>query len=120
MTKYVKELILSSGTKTAGVVGRLHLKITFSLDITLKPSNKYLTLKAISNWSKSKFTGTNSLAFPISWASALTNARSFLFNLILTTLLCWSAKTAILSSDSIIFFVLNVKSFVKLSGINWE
>jgi hypothetical protein len=49
MTKYVKELILSSGTKTAGVVGRLHLKITFSLDITFKPSNKYLTLKAISN-----------------------------------------------------------------------
>ena len=46
MTKYVKELILSSGTKTAGVVGRLHLKITFSLDITFKPSNKYLTLKS--------------------------------------------------------------------------
>ena len=112
--------MLSSGTKTAGVVGRLHLKITFWLAMTFNPSKRYLTLKAISNWSKSKDTGTSSLALPISWASALINAKSFWSSFILTTLLCWSAKTAILSKASINCLVLNLKDFEKVSGINWE
>jgi len=47
----VKELRLSSGTRTAGVVARLHFKSTFSEGITFKPSNRYLTLKAISKLS---------------------------------------------------------------------
>ena len=51
MTKYVKELTLSSGTNTAGVVEWLHFKITFSHEITFNPSSKYLTLKAISKFS---------------------------------------------------------------------
>jgi len=43
--------MLSSGTKTAGVVARLHFKITFSEAITFKPSKRYLTLNAISKFS---------------------------------------------------------------------
>ena len=42
--------MLSSGTKTAGVVERLHFKSTFSEEITLKPSKRYITLNAISKF----------------------------------------------------------------------
>ena len=116
----MKELKLSSGTKTAGVVERLHFKSTFSEEITLKPSKRYLTLKAISKFSPEYETGTVSLAFPISCASALIDAESVLSNLIFTTLLCWSAKTAILSNASINLLVLKLKILEKVSGINWE
>ena len=111
---------MSSGTNTAGVVERLHFKRTFSEEITLNPSNKYLTLKAISNFSPEYVTGNNSSALPISWASALIEAYLSSFKLILTTLLCWSAKTAILSRDSIKEFLLNLNTFEKESGINCE
>ena len=66
MTKYVKGLILLSGTSTAGVVGRLHFRITFSHEITFNPSSKYLTLKAISKFSPKHETDKDSLALPIS------------------------------------------------------
>ena len=42
---------LTTGTKTARVVAILHIKSTFSEEITFKPSNKYLTLNAISKFS---------------------------------------------------------------------
>ena len=111
---------LSSGTKTAGVVAILHFKSTFSEEITFKPSNRYLTLNAISKFSPLYETGIDSFAFPISWASALIQAKSVSSNLIFTTLLCWSAKTAILSNASINFFVLKFRILEKESGINCE
>ena len=102
------------------MVARLHFKITFSLTITFKPSSKYLTLKAISNSWPEAVTGIDSFALPISCASALIEAKFVSSSLIFTTLLCWSAKTAILSKASISFLVLKVKCFEKVSGINCE
>ena len=115
----MKELSFFSGTRTAGVVERLHFRITFSVEITFKPSKRYLTLKAISKFSPSQTTLKDSFALPISWASALIKAISLSSNLIFTTLLCWSAKTAILSNASINLFVLKVKNFENVSGTSW-
>ena len=53
----------------------------------------------------------------MSCASALIEAKSVLSSLIFTTLLCWSAKTAILSSASINFFVLKLKILEKLVSL---
>ena len=109
------------GEKTAGVVGELQLNLMRFESITLSPSNKYLTLNAIWKDSPLKETGNDSKPVPISWASVL-----ILINLaelsvvILITLLCWSAKTPILSNEAINSFLLNSNSFWNVSGNNWE
>ena len=56
----------------------------------------------------------------MSWASELIEAKSVSSNLIFTTLLCWSGKTAILSNESINFYVLKFRILEKESGINCE
>ena len=109
------------GEKTAGVVGALQLNFIKLESITLSPSNKYLTLKAIWNDSPLIETGKDSEPVPISWASVVIFI-SFeeLSVVILITLLCWSAITAILSNEEIKSFLSNSNTFKNVSGNSWE
>ena len=96
--------MLFVGVKIAGVVAEFSFNRIFSNSIAFNPSNKYLTLKAISNESPSKVEGIDSEQLPTSWASADINIVEVVLSpLILTTLLCWSAKTATLSNEEINF-----------------
>ena len=102
-------------------MGALQLNLIRFESITLSPSNKYLTLNAIWKESPSKETGNDSEPVPISWASVLIFINlAELSVVILITLLCWSAKTAILSNEEINSFLLNSNTFEKVSGNNWE
>ena len=112
---------LLTGEKTAGVVGELQLNFIRFESITFNPSNKYLTLNAIWNDSPWKETGNDSYPVPISCASVLILIKfDELSVVIFITLLCWSAKTAILSKEAINSFLSNSNTFSKVSGSNWE
>ena len=112
---------LSIGENTAGVVGELQLNLIRFESITLSPSNKYLTLNAIWKDSPLKETGNDSWPVPISWASVLIFINfPEISVLIFITLLCWSARTPILTKEAINSFLSNSNTFSNASGNNWE
>ena len=103
------------------MVGALQLNLIIFESITLRPSNKYLTLKAIWNESPLKETGKDSDPVPISWASVVILIKFAELSVVnLITLLCWSAKTPILSNDAIKSFLSNYNILENESGNNCE